>query len=377
MSISALDNPIYRELGVKPVIHCGGTKSLVGGSRMAPAVLDAMAAASRTFVSIPELNERVGAYIAEVTGAEAGMVTAGAASGVVLSAAACMTGTDVAKIRALPDATGMPDRVIVQRIHRGRYSHMYAFPGATIVEVGDINDGALPRELEAAIAPGTAAVTHLVGPGIPRVGLALPEVVAIAHRAGVPVIVDAAAMLPPRANLRRFIDEGADLVTISGGKLIHGPQASGLLFGRRDLVAAALASSSPHHAIGRPQKIGREQIVGLYAALKLYMTVDEDALMAEYRARLEPIVRAVSAIDGISVEVVHDDWKHHVPTAVVSFSPGWRGPRGRELADRLWRGEPRIYVPWDGNVGSLHVNPISLQDGEAAIVAAVLHRHLS
>ncbi|OGT42073.1 MAG: hypothetical protein A3F42_07380 [Gammaproteobacteria bacterium RIFCSPHIGHO2_12_FULL_37_34] len=260
-----LDNPIYKELGVIPVIHAAGTKTTHGGTRSHPEVFKAMELASKSFVSIEELNRKVGEYIAKITGAEAGMVTSGAASGVVLSIAACMTGMNITKVRQLPNSAGMKDELIVQKIHVGSYSHMYTFTGAKLIEVGNIN-GCLPEELEAAINEKTVAVNYLLGPRISKVGLSLKKVVDIAHKYNLPVIVDAAAMLPPKSNLRRYIDEGADLVTISGGKMIHGPQGVGLLFGKKDLIDAAFANSSPNHAIGRPHKISREEIVGLYVS---------------------------------------------------------------------------------------------------------------
>ena len=209
-------NRVYDELGVPLVIHAGGPTTNYGGSLMRPDTLAAMAEAGRAFVSVETLNRRIGAYIAEVTGAEAGMVVAGAAAGMVLSLAACMTGADLAAIRRLPDTTGLKDEMVIQKIHRGPYSHMYGFTGARIVEVGNVS-ACLPEELEAALGDRTAAVAFLFAPGNPRGGLTLPQVAEIAHARGIPVIVDAAMTVPPRENLTRFIRDGADLITMSGG----------------------------------------------------------------------------------------------------------------------------------------------------------------
>lgn len=370
-----LANAIYQELGVRPIIHAGGTKTWYGGSRVSGEVLEAMAQAAQSFVNIEELNRAIGRYIASITGAEAGMVTSGAASGVVLSIAACMTGSDLAKVRQLPDSRGMRDELVIQKIHRGHYSHMYTFAGAKFVEVGNMID-CPPRELEAAIHERTAAVAYLCGPGIPNTGLTLSEVVAISHSRDVPVIVDAAAMLPPRSNLQRYIREGADLVTFSGGKWIHGPQATGLLFGRRDLIDAAVANSNPHHSIGRPHKVSRENMVGLYQALKLYMAQEEDATIAHYRHRLAPVLRFVKDIEGIDVKILQDEVKYHVPTAVITLTTCWQGAPAKELAQRLLTGEPRIYVLHDQNSKTIAVNPISLSDDEATIVGQRLREVL-
>jgi D-glucosaminate-6-phosphate ammonia-lyase len=295
------------------------------------------------------------------------MVTSGAASGVVLSIAACMSGTDVARIRQLPDASGMPDEVVVQKIHRGAYSHMYTFSGARLIDVGDM-DGCLSAELDAAIGPRTAAVAYLLGPRIGLQGLSLPQVVEVAHRRGVPVIVDAAAMLPPKENLRRFIAEGADLVTFSGGKMIHGPQNTGILCGRSDLVAACLANASPNHAIGRPHKVSREDMVGLYVALKQFVARDEADSQAAYRRRLKPIVQALQGVPDIHAEIVHDGRNYNVPVVAISFAETWPGPPGRALPALMLGGEPAIFMQYFAGLGHLVVNPVSLQPGEPEIV---------
>ena len=308
-------NRVYAELGVPLVIHAGGPTTNYGGSLMRPDTLAAMAEAGRAFVSVETLNRRIGAYVAEVTDAEAGMVVAGAAAGMVLSLAACVTGTDLAAIRRLPDTTGLKDEMVIQKLHRGPYSHMYSFTGARIVEVGNVSS-CLPEELAAALTDRTAAVAFLFAPGNPRGGLTLPQVAEIAHARGIPVIVDAAMTVPPRDNLTRYIREGADLVTMSGGKVIRGPQATGLLYGRADLIEAAHLNSSPNHAIGRPSKVAKEEMVGLYAALRSYMDSDEDQMLRDMGELVEIIVDDVGEVDGVRATVEFDDDRYFVPTAV-------------------------------------------------------------
>ncbi len=299
----------------------------------------------------------------------------GAASGVVLSIAACTTGTDVAKVRQLPRAENMPDEVVMQKIHRGGYSHMYSFTGARIVEVGDMND-CLAEEMEAAITCRTAAIAFLLGPRILRQGLTLEDVVAIGRRRKIPVVVDAAAMLPPKANLRHYIDLGADLVTFSGGKMSHGPQSTGLLCGRRDLSEACMANVSPKHAIGRPHKVSRVNMMGLYVALKHYLETDEDKLLEDYRARLNPVLSALRNIEGVSVTAEHDDNNYNVPVVAISFTSTWRGPSGKEMTEVMLRGEPKIFMQYFASLEHLVVNPISLQPGEAEVVAGRLKAEL-
>ena len=234
---------VYEKLGVQTIINASGPATRLSGSIMPPEVAEAMKEASQYCVDIAQLQAGASQYIALVTGAEAGYVTSGAAAGLLLGTAACVTGLDPTKMNRLPDTRGMKNRVIMARSHRNFYDHAVRSTGVELVEVGiaDRFSGAgvrdtEPWEIGAAIDAQTAAVcyvayTHSLPP--------LREVVEVAHRAGVPVIVDAAGQLPPAANLKRFIAEGADLVAFSGGKAIRGPQSSGILCGRRELIEAA------------------------------------------------------------------------------------------------------------------------------------------
>lgn len=376
MPESNLDNSVYADLGLRPVIHAGGATTNYGGSRMRADTLAAYVAAAQSFVSVVELNRRVGAYIAEVTGSEAGIVTNGAAGAMVLSIAACMTGTDVAAVRRLPDATGLKDELVIQKTHRGGYSHMYTFTGARFVEVGDTQT-CLPEEMTASFSDRTAAVAFLIAPGTYQGGLSLPEVAKLAHAHDIPVIVDAAMTVPPRDNLRRFIREGADLVAMSGGKVIRAPQDTGLLYGRSDLIEAAHVNNSPNHAIGRPQKVSREGMLALYTALKSYMASDEEKMLREFETTLEPVLDDVGELDGLNVSIEHDDKKYFVPTLVVRFTRDWKGASPIEVQEQMLSGNPAIWVGIDLETSNLNINPINLQDGEASIVARRLHAELS
>ncbi len=368
-------SPIFEEIGIRPMIHAGGTNTDHGGSRMRPEVIEAMAQASQSYVPITELNSKIGDFIAQITGAEAGMVTAGAGSGIVLSAAACMTGLDAARILQLPNTRGMKDQIIIAKAHRGGYSHMYTFTGAALVEVGDAQAWTA-EQIDAEINDDTAAVAFLLAPRVSRRGPTLVETVEVAHARGVPVIVDAAAMLPPRSNLSKYISEGADLVTVSGGKEIRGPQATGMLFGRKDLVAAALANHSPNHAIGRPHKVSREEMVGLWMALKLYVEHDEEAEIAGYRAALEPVFEAVEGIAGLEVSIRQDDFRFFLPNVVVKLTPEWNGPSGPDVRAALMEGDPRIGIRFDPDYNELEINAFNMQPGEPEIVAARLREEL-
>jgi L-seryl-tRNA(Ser) seleniumtransferase len=248
--------------------------------------------------------------------------------------------------------------------------HEYA--GARVVLAGN-NNGATEDEMSAAITDRTAAILFTFAYGDPPGGLTLPEVVKIARTADVPVIVDGAAMLPPKTNLTKYIDEGADLVTYSGGKYIGGPQSTGLLAGRADLIEAALMNSGPHMAIGRPQKVGREDMIGMATALQLFVESDDESRQVSMRKKAEYINECLQGIDGISSSVEQDFKKYHVPNCVIRFDQG----QGRidEIWEALHEGTPRIYIA--RNPGGLAANMVNLQDGEEKLVARRLVEILS
>ncbi|MGH7920895.1 MAG: aminotransferase class V-fold PLP-dependent enzyme, partial [Candidatus Dormibacteraceae bacterium] len=231
---------IYERLGVRPLINARGTHTRLGGSLMPDGVLDAMREAAGAHVVLDELQDQAGRLIARATGAQAGLVTGGAEAGLLVGAAACATRGDPGRIERLPDLRGMPHQAIMHKAHRNGYDHAIRVAGLSVVEVGYAHR-TLPEQLEAAFGDETALVFYVVAPWTARGALPLEHTCEVAHRHGIPVLVDAAAMLPPAENLRRFIAAGADLVAFSGGKAIRGPQATGILCGRRDLIGAAAA----------------------------------------------------------------------------------------------------------------------------------------
>jgi L-seryl-tRNA(Ser) seleniumtransferase len=372
---------VYERLGVRPVIHGSGTTTRYGGSRLRPEVLAAMREASESLVNIDELNAAAGAAIARMLGAEAALVTAGAASGLVLQAAACIAGDDPARITRLPDTTGMKNELVIQRAHRFSYDQAFRIPGGTLVEIG-LGRRTAPHELESAIGERTAAVVYLVSPFTSPPGvLSFDEACRIAHQRGVPVIVDAASMLPPRENLFRFIKAGADIVNFSGGKGIRGPQSTGILAGRRDLIRAAALNASPNQAIGRPSKTSKEEIVGLVTALELFLAEDEDAEMRRYREVCAAIVDSLRDIPGLRAVVEQDPINRVLPHAVVYFEPGWRGPSGHDVQVALAQGDPHIYVqqgPHQGGYADeIAVDPINLAPGDEKTIATRLREELT
>ena len=321
---------LYERLGVKRRINAAGTLTRLGGRPMEGPVLDAMREASCSSVDIGELQVSAGRTIARATGAEAGLVTSGAAAGLTLAAAACIAGFDAAKMSRLPDTRGMRNEILIPRTHRNAYDHALRAAGAVLIDIGhnDRGTGAGLRgletwEIDAAITPATVAFAFTATPSTTA---DLPKIVEAARTHGLKVIVDAAAQLPPATNLRAFIGAGADLVVFSGGKAIGGPQASGILAGKRDLIASALLQQldldvdparwiapeivdrdrvpwPPHHGIGRAFKVGKEEIVGLIVALERFVARDEIDYVAGLRRRLEAIAarlpdRRTRIVDG-------------------------------------------------------------------------------
>ncbi len=397
------DDP-YARLGVRRRINAAGALTRLGGAVMASEVVAAMAAAARASVDIGELQDAASARIAAATGAEAGLVTTGAAAAMTLAAAAAMARFDVARMAALPHADGFPRDILIPRTHRTGYAHALAAAGARLVDIGhnDRGTGAGVRgleawEIEAALSPAVAAFGFSANPTT----LAdLPTVVATCRPRGVPVIVDAAAQLPPKENLRRFIAVGADLVAFSGGKALGGPQASGILAGRRDLVASALLQQLdmdvapetwtpprlvdranlrgvPHHGIGRGFKAGKEEIVGLLTALDRFVGADDAAGNAALEARLGVIARALEALPGMRVTPVPAQATGRVPVLELLVDAGTAGIDALGLSARLQAGDPPVHLSErQAARGVLTLDPQVLPPESDAALAAAIRRAL-
>ena len=392
MTQSAAERTVLGRLGVRPLVNAAGPLTRLGGGPLAPAVVAAMAEAARSSLKISELQAAAGQVIASATGAEAGYVTSGAAAGLTLSAAACLARGDLALMDRLPDTDGIANEIVVQKPHQVSYNRALRAAGARLVEVGYMGypgtGATYAWQLEAAIGDRTVAVAHQLVDAPNTIPLA--EVVRIAHAHGLPVIVDAAAGLPPPENLRRFVDLGADLVAFSGGKAIGGPQASGLLCGRADLIASVVLQHQdmdvhprtwerrdevpgiPHHGIGRAMKVGKEEIVGLVAALEAYLQRDHAADRACWHAQVSHVAAELDGLAGVAVEVVADG---RFPVARVRLRDRERAP---DVVLALEAGEPRVCVGQGLlDQGVLVVNPLVLQAGEERVVAERLRAVLT
>ena len=342
----------------------------IGGSIMLPEVRQAMVDAAPYFVDMQELNRKAGEIIGRYTGAEDGMVTAGCAAAMGLQMAACMTGKSLPKVCQLPDTEGMKDELIIPRNQRVVYDQAYKIPGAKFVEIGAGNS-LFAEDYERAITEKTAAITYIYGPGLGRV-VPLEDVVAIGHKHGVPVVVDAAAMLPPVENLTQYISKGADMVAFSGGKGVRGPQSTGILCGRKYLIEAARLHTCPGSiGILRVAKVCKEEIVGLIIALELFVNRDHEAVWNSWRKKAQTIANALHGILGIKVTVKEDreEFERQGPHAVISFGESWEGPSVEEIRRLLLSGDPPIYLYAVPDKKEIWAGSVELRDGEEEVVA--------
>jgi D-glucosaminate-6-phosphate ammonia-lyase len=363
-----LHSVLYARLGVKTFINAYGTLTTLSGTLMWPEVSKAMEEASKQFVQIHDLQAQVGRRLADLTGAEAAFVTAGASAALCLATCAVTAGDDPTKIDRLPDLTGMKSEIIIQKAHRNSYDHAFRMVGVTLVEVETADD------VRRAINPKTAALAMVLSHNSLGHKVELEEMVALAHAAGLPLILDAAAEVPPAENLRKFTKIGADLVAFSGGKNLRGPQCSGMLLGRKDLIQKAYANSAPHNRFARIAKVGKEEIVGLLTAVELYLNRDHAAERKEYHAMLDRAARRLAGIPTLFTELITNDDYSHSPRLSVQWDEAKLGVTLDQMMERLINGEPAIvatdmtkYRPnWKRGIG---IFPYNLRPGEEIIVA--------
>ncbi len=358
---------IYEDLGVRTIINGSATLTRLGGSLMPPAVLDAMAEAAGSFVDIDELQEKVGRRIAAWTHNEAAYISCGAAAGLTLATAACIAGSDPSLREHLPYSDGMKNEIIIHK--KGKVSYAFAIrqAGGKIVEIGDEN-GASEEDLESAIGDKTAGVFYFVNPNNDPGQVPLERGIEIAHRRSVPVIVDAAAQIPPIENLWLFTEAGADLVLFSGGKGLRGPQSSGLMLGKRSLINAVAYNACPRSFIGRPMKVGKEEIIGLMTAVRLALDLDQEALVRSYEEQVQAVIEALSGIPHVNVRRnFPSEAGQPMPRAELILDEGPLGLKRDKLLKQLLEGEPSISIAPSGAAG-VYINPQTLEKGEIEII---------
>lgn len=373
---------IYDRIGLRPFINATGTVTVHGGSLMPPEVLDAMREAAVGFVDIPEFHEKAGRYLADLIGVPGAFISSGAAGGIAVAVAAALTGGDPAKAHDLPHVAGRPNEVVALRTGRPNYMHQAAeMVGGRIVEVGS-RDAATVDDFAAALGRKTAAILYVypyVEATLEQAGdraATVSAVAGVARRVGVPLIVDAAAEVPPREKLRRFHAEGADLAIFSGGKGIRGPQSTGLVVGRADLIAACRLNSNPASSVGRGMKVGKEEMAGLVRAVELFMEQDEAALFAGWERQSRVVADRLAGIPGIRAYVRAGDPRGRppeVPRCFVEIEDPARGT-SRDLAERLAAGDPPVRVRALPN--GIFAEPMTLQPGEEEVVGEQIARAL-
>src|ERR1700674_1465867 len=333
-------NP-YEELGVTTVINCEGTMTMLGGSVLRPELEAVMAQAGRHFVSIPELEVAAGKRIAEMLKLPEGytaLVTSGAAAAIQSGLAGILTGDNEALIRQLPDVTGMKSEVIIQKSHRDPFDHQLRSTGVKLIEIETLD------QFRKAVNPKTAMM-HFSNFANAAGQIKVDEWVKLAKQYNIPCMNDAAADTPPVSHLWDYANMGYDLVTFSGGKAIRGPQCAGMLIGRNDMVANALLNTSPHEdTLGRSQKVGKEEIVGMVKALELFLAEDHEALAKEWQDRLEGISRELKNIPGVSTSFFVPDIANHVPHMSITWDAARISLTPQEALKLLRNSNPPIVL---------------------------------
>jgi L-seryl-tRNA(Ser) seleniumtransferase len=359
----------FRELGVRPFINAAGTYTAMTASLMPSEVIDAIEYASKHYVMLDELHDKVGERIASLVKSDAAMVTAGAASALTLGTAAVLTGTDRQKIVDLPDLSSMKNEVIIQKSHRFGYDHAVRNCGVKLIEVET------RENLERAVSAQTAMMlfynnNNTVGK------IRDEEFVQLGKKHGIPTFNDAAADVPPVENLWKYTAMGFDLVTFSGGKGIRGPQSAGLLLGRKDLIAAARLNAPPNgNTVGRGMKVNKEEMLGMLAALELYLEKDHDKERREFDKRAEEIRKQATAVRGVTAEIFVPEVANHVPHVRVTWDPAALGVTAEQVVKNLRDGEPSIGTRSEGP--ALVFGVWMMRNGDDKVVARRLREELS
>ncbi len=358
---------VYEELGVTTVINGQGTMTMLGGSLMRPEVEVAMALASQHFCNIPELEVAAGKRIAEMLKLPAdytGLVTSGAAAAMQSGLAGILTGDNEQFIQQLPDLTGMKSEVIIQKSHRNGFDHQLRSTGVKLIEIETRDD------FRKAVNPKTAMM-HFSNFANAAGHIKVDEWIKLGKEYKIPCFNDAAADTPPVSHLWDYANMGYDLIAFSGGKAIRGPQCAGLLIGRKDLVAYALLNNSPHEdTLGRSQKVGKEEIIGMIKALESYLKEDHDALTKEWWRRLDSISAEITKVPGVSTSFSMPDIANHVPHLEIHWDPRQISVSPGDAAKQLRSGKPSIVLAVSGS--ALGMNSFMLQPGEEKVMGETL-----
>ena len=364
---------LYDELGVKRYINALATVTILGGSIMPEEVVDAMRDASKSFVFINELQRKAGDYIAKITKNEAAYIANSATAGILLCVAACIAGDDPAAREKLPRTDGMANEVVYAGSCHG-YDAAIRAAGGVPVCCGD-ESKSTAAQMEAAITDKTAAIIVFYFQNLVDGHVTFTEQIKIAKKHGLPLIVDAAAQLPLKEKLWTLTEQGADAVIFSGGKGLRGPQCTGLIVGKRLMIDRVTELGSPNQGIGRSMKVGKEEIAGLTAAVRLYMRQDETAELQKYETMVQTILNAFKGYAGVSASrgFPSDAWKP-LPNAILKIDGGLFAASPSEMNEQLRQEDPCVYLRENG--GAFVISMQTLEEGEVEIVVGTIKKIL-
>ena len=370
---------IYETLGIRPIINAGGHMTILGGSVLSPEVREAMEAANTAYTLMDDVFDGAGKAIADMLGTGGGLVTSGCYAALVQGAAAILAGDDAERIRQLPDTTGMKDEFLIQKPTRYRYDRSVTVPGGILVEVGD-DDSCTPQQLRDAIGSQTAGILYFAaGERFPNT-VSLPEAIDIAHSAGIPVLVDAAAEIYPLERMRRVATSGADLVCF-GGKYLGSGNSTGILCGDGEFVSKARLNGftgfeTGNNSIGRGYKIDRQEVIGTTIALRHWLDADHEQRLQLQSERISQIVDGLAGIPDVKAENM---WEQDGAGPWMRLSVSWdeqaKGRTAAEVSEALQNGSPAIFCRTDP--GDLHIAVHTLREGETDIVLRRLQEELA
>jgi uncharacterized pyridoxal phosphate-dependent enzyme len=366
---------IVKELGIRTFINAAGTYTIMTASLMHEDVMEAINTSAKQFCMLNEVHDKVGEKIAKIVHSEAAMVTAGAFAALTLGMAGILTGTDEKKVAQLPyklEENGMKSEVIIQKGHFDGYEKALLNTGVKMVSVETAED------VDRAVNAKTASM-HFLNCNALEGKIMHEEWLQLAKKHNLPTSIDIAADVPPVENLWRFNDMGFSFVALSGGKAVRGPQSAGVLMGKADIIAAARLSNSPNsNTIGRGMKVNKEEIIGMYAALDMYVNQDHDKEWKMWEDRVDLITNAVNKIDSVTVSVSVPPIANHSPKMKITWDKNKVKLTRAILGEKLRKGEPSIEtISWGGDENSIELTVFMLSKGEEKIVAKRLKEELS
>ncbi len=363
---------IFEKIGIKKYLNAHDIFTIYGGSRMNEKVLNAMAEMAKYFVDMDELQEILGKKIAKLTHNEGAYITNGASAGLLISSATCMVGKSKYSQYKLPNTEGLKNEIIVMRGQRNSYDKAIECSGAKIVEIGNA-DETFEWELDGAINDNTAAVFYFTSTSYAKTSLPIEKIIEVCKKKGVYVVFDAAAQLPPVENLWNFTKMGADLVLFSGGKTLCGPQSSGLILGKKELIDICKMIGAPHYGLARSSKVGREEMVGLYIAVEEYLSLNHKAFKEKLEQHVKKIIQELNDMKVFKAERLYPGPAgQHYPRALARIKAYFKA---EELAELMKNSNPGIYIGVSkDHENSIYISPLNLKDNEIEIIMDTLKK---